>query len=322
MVFHDLDGDASGVDLEQIVCTLRGSFEEDAFVAGVRGSRRAASDPADAFRVRPGRSARPGGRRDRRDSACACRFPRRRCSERPNHLADVLAGRPGRGRRPRTGPGHAPDVRRSRRGRGAASSGPSTMRSSTAARSPSCCARCSRSTTRSSPRTAADSCRCRARIASTSSSCATSTSRARRRTGDDASRASPRRRRSVIDRCHRDDRTTGTPVQGVAEQRLSRETTTALREFAASQGVTVNTLLQAAWAVLLHRYSGETGRRLRRRRAPAGARRSPDADEMVGLFINTLPLRVDVDPERALDDLLRTCAARRSSCASTSTRHS
>ena len=92
-------------------------------------------------------------------------------------------------------------------------------------------------------------------------------------------------------------------VQGVTEQRLPPEQTTALRQLAASQGVTLNTLLQTAWAVLLHRYSGEAEVVFGATRA---CRRSafPDADEMVGLFINTLPLRVRVDPEARLDELL------------------
>ena len=94
------------------------------------------------------------------------------------------------------------------------------------------------------------------------------------------------------------------PIQGISEQRLSRETTTTLREFAASRSVTLNTLLQAAWAIVLHRHSGESD-------VVFGATRAcrhsafPDADEMVGLFINTLPVRVQVDPDGFIDDLLK-----------------
>ena len=63
-----------------------------------------------------------------------------------------------------------------------------------------------------------------------------------------------------------------------------------------SLGVTLNTLLQTAWAILLQRYSQETDVVFGATRA---CRRSafPDADEMVGLFINTLPLRVRVEPD-------------------------
>ena len=149
----------------------------------------------------------------------------------------------------------------------------------------------------------APTCRCRGRTASTSSSSAASTSRCRGVLARATWRASPRRRRSSIDR--RRDRTTDRRprVQGVSERRLSPETTTALREFAASRGVTLNTLLQAAWALLLQRYSGETDVVFGATRA---CRRSafPDADEMVGLFINTLPLRVSGRPRRPLDELL------------------
>ena len=83
------------------------------------------------------------------------------------------------------------------------------------------------------------------------------------------------------------------------EIRLSGAFTTALRERARDASVTLNTLLQAAWALLLHRYSGESDIVFGATRA---CRRSTfsGADEMVGLFINTLPLRVRVDPEAEL----------------------
>ena len=107
----------------------------------------------------------------------------------------------------------------------------------------------------------------------------------------------------VIDRALVDEGRT-TAIQGVSEQRLSMETTTALRTFAASQGVTLNTLLQTAWAILLHRYSREADVVFGATRA---CRRSAfaDADQMVGLFINTLPLRVRISPEKRLGDLLK-----------------
>ena len=139
-------------------------------------------------------------------------------------------------------------------------------------------------------------CRCRVRTASTSSFSAGSISTPPRRTGAAYLAGFTAPTPLVIDR--RRDRRRGAdrPIQGVSERRLSAETTTALREFAASRGVTLNTLLQAAWALLLHRYSGESDVVFGATRA---CRRSafPDADEMVGLFINTLPLRVTVDPD-------------------------
>ncbi|MEN8176173.1 MAG: condensation domain-containing protein, partial [Pseudomonadota bacterium] len=70
----------------------------------------------------------------------------------------------------------------------------------------------------------------------------------------------------------------------------------ALQAFAKTHRLTLNTLVQGAWALLLGRYSGEpevvfgvTG----------SGRQIPLAgiDAMVGLFINTLPLRVKLEAE-------------------------
>ncbi|PMB49545.1 non-ribosomal peptide synthetase, partial [Fischerella thermalis CCMEE 5205] len=81
--------------------------------------------------------------------------------------------------------------------------------------------------------------------------------------------------------------------------RLQASTTAALQSLAQQHQLTLNTLVQGAWALLLNRYSGEadvlfgvtvSGR-------PAGL---PKAESMVGLFINTLPFRVEVDPEAFL----------------------
>jgi amino acid adenylation domain-containing protein/non-ribosomal peptide synthase protein (TIGR01720 family) len=81
---------------------------------------------------------------------------------------------------------------------------------------------------------------------------------------------------------------------------LPAERCAALREVARRNGLTVNTLVQGAWAVLLSRYSG-------RRDIVFGSTVSgrpaelPGVESMVGMFINTLPTRIDL-PER--QDLL------------------
>ena len=81
---------------------------------------------------------------------------------------------------------------------------------------------------------------------------------------------------------------------GARQERLSRQVTAALRSRANDTGVTVNTLLQAAWALLLHRYSGESdivfGATRAGRTTGLGS-----GEGLVGLFINTLPIRVNVD---------------------------
>jgi amino acid adenylation domain-containing protein len=86
------------------------------------------------------------------------------------------------------------------------------------------------------------------------------------------------------------------------EQRFnfSENTTNALRLLARRHRLTLNTLIQGAWALLLSRYSGEhdvvfgvtaAGR-------PTDLR---EADSMIGLFINTLPARVQIaDAEPAV----------------------
>ena len=80
---------------------------------------------------------------------------------------------------------------------------------------------------------------------------------------------------------------------GVEEARLSAPATAALRDLARRQRLTLNTLAQGAWALLLARYSGETdvvfGATVAGRSADL-----PGIEEMVGLFLNTLPVRVRI----------------------------
>jgi amino acid adenylation domain-containing protein/non-ribosomal peptide synthase protein (TIGR01720 family) len=75
----------------------------------------------------------------------------------------------------------------------------------------------------------------------------------------------------------------------------------ALEETARRDGVTANTLVQAAWALLLADYTGRDdvvfGLTLSGRPADMAG-----ADGIVGMFINTLPLRVRIDPARATRD--------------------
>ncbi|MFG3008183.1 amino acid adenylation domain-containing protein, partial [Streptomyces calvus] len=79
--------------------------------------------------------------------------------------------------------------------------------------------------------------------------------------------------------------------------------TSALTELARSSGVTVSTVLQAGWSVVLARLSG-------REEAMFGATvsgRPPElvgVERMVGTFINTVPVRVRLDPEESVTGLL------------------
>lgn len=95
-----------------------------------------------------------------------------------------------------------------------------------------------------------------------------------------------------------------------AEQRLrlSTATTAALHTFARQQRVTLNTVIQGAWAALLSRYSAESD--VLFGATVAGRPAALDGVEtMVGLFINTLPVRVQVPDDGALGPWLQTLQA-------------
>ena len=80
---------------------------------------------------------------------------------------------------------------------------------------------------------------------------------------------------------------------------LTTEETAALRELARRQRLTLNTLLQGAWSLVLAQATG--GSEVVFGSTVAGRPGDlPGADTMVGLFINTLPVLVEVDPERPL----------------------
>ncbi|PWK86299.1 non-ribosomal peptide synthase protein (TIGR01720 family)/amino acid adenylation domain-containing protein [Lentzea atacamensis] len=68
--------------------------------------------------------------------------------------------------------------------------------------------------------------------------------------------------------------------------------------------VTINTVVQGVWALLLSRYSGETdvcfGATVAGRPADLAG-----ADQIAGMFINTLPVRVSVDPDADVVTWLR-----------------
>ncbi len=57
----------------------------------------------------------------------------------------------------------------------------------------------------------------------------------------------------------------------------------------------------AAYAVLLHRFSGRTDMVIG---VPVAGRGHPALDRMVGMFVNTLPLRVRIDPAASFRDLV------------------
>ncbi|MEM8960338.1 MAG: condensation domain-containing protein, partial [Acidobacteriota bacterium] len=89
-----------------------------------------------------------------------------------------------------------------------------------------------------------------------------------------------------------------------ARARLTVEEMARVRAFAASRHITVNTVFQGAWAYLLSRLSGQSdvvfGTTVSGR--PASL---PGVESIVGLFLNTLPMRVEIDAATTVSDWLR-----------------
>jgi amino acid adenylation domain-containing protein len=90
---------------------------------------------------------------------------------------------------------------------------------------------------------------------------------------------------------------------GRVEVPLSIDKGRELARRAAELGVTLNTLLQGAWAVLLSKLTGQQdvvfGAAVNGRPADLAG-----SDEMVGLFINTLPTRVLCRPEQSIGEVV------------------
>jgi len=96
------------------------------------------------------------------------------------------------------------------------------------------------------------------------------------------------------------------PQQGFAKEHVefSEKLTDEVEQFAKSHNLTVNTLVQAAWALLLARYSDRSdivfgAARVSRQSSAAGT--AP----LVGVLMNTVPIRIRVSPDTPLLTWLR-----------------
>ncbi|WP_436844487.1 amino acid adenylation domain-containing protein [Streptomyces wuyuanensis] len=89
----------------------------------------------------------------------------------------------------------------------------------------------------------------------------------------------------------------------VVDIELGEETSDRLRAFARGCGVTLNTVLSAAWSLSLAAMTGRDdvvfGATVSGRPADV-----PGVDQMIGMFMNTLPFRVTLRPSEPLRDLL------------------
>ncbi|MFD6306790.1 amino acid adenylation domain-containing protein, partial [Streptomyces sp. NPDC060223] len=116
-----------------------------------------------------------------------------------------------------------------------------------------------------------------------------------------------------------DEPTLAGPVEPGAVETLPRHVVThldagtarALDQMVRDRGVTMNTVVQGAWAVLLGVLTGRSdvvfGSTVAGRPAEL-----PGVESMVGLFINTVPVRVTLDPARPIADLLADLQSRQS----------
>ncbi|MGH8486727.1 MAG: condensation domain-containing protein, partial [Pseudomonas sp.] len=85
------------------------------------------------------------------------------------------------------------------------------------------------------------------------------------------------------------------PLDAASEQQI--------RGFAQRHGLTLNTLVQAAWLLLLQRYTGQ--QRVCFGATVAGRPASlPQAGDMLGLFINTLPIVQSPQPQQRVGEWL------------------
>ncbi|AMA57435.1 non-ribosomal peptide synthetase [Bradyrhizobium sp. CCGE-LA001] len=95
-----------------------------------------------------------------------------------------------------------------------------------------------------------------------------------------------------------------TSGHGMLALELSPDLTARLQEFAARERITMNTLVQAAWAQLLRQHTGQ-GTVCFGVTVAGRPPELPGAEEMVGLFINTLPVIDGVSPQQTVGAWLR-----------------
>jgi hypothetical protein len=89
---------------------------------------------------------------------------------------------------------------------------------------------------------------------------------------------------------------------GSIDTTLDGDLADALRELAARHGTTLFAVLLAAYAVVLARLTGRDDLLVA---VPMAARTRPETESVVGLFINTVPIRIRIDTGGTLSDLVQ-----------------
>jgi amino acid adenylation domain-containing protein len=85
---------------------------------------------------------------------------------------------------------------------------------------------------------------------------------------------------------------------------LERDTSARLRRLAEQSRTTLGTVIQAAWAVLLARWTGDEDVLFGNTRACRKSALDGNTGDMIGMFVNTLPVRVRCSDERTLREVL------------------
>ena len=89
---------------------------------------------------------------------------------------------------------------------------------------------------------------------------------------------------------------------GWVRRRLDAERVRRLQDLGRERGCTLFMVLLSAWGLLLHRYSGQDRVLVG---TPVAGRPRPELDELIGLFINTLIINVDISSKPVFSELLR-----------------
>ncbi|OQV64398.1 hypothetical protein AK51_31790 [Serratia nematodiphila DZ0503SBS1] len=89
----------------------------------------------------------------------------------------------------------------------------------------------------------------------------------------------------------------------------------ALEALARREGVTLHAVMLAGFMLLLSRYSGQNDVMVG---TPLANRNRPELEDLIGFFVNTLPLRRQIDPRQASPNLCERLQPRR--CGRSSTR--
>jgi amino acid adenylation domain-containing protein len=89
---------------------------------------------------------------------------------------------------------------------------------------------------------------------------------------------------------------------GSIDTALDASLADALRDVAARHGTTLFAVLLAAYAIVLARLTGRDDLVIA---VPMAARTQPETESVVGLFMNTVPVRIRIDRDGTLSDLVR-----------------